>query len=128
MHNQDENRQSLNDAADPEAFQEPSWVKPVKVAVVVMGVMIVICLGLLGYGLSTNVGKLAASGGEGPRSFAYPAGMTLTNASPGPDGSMMLWFKGDGREELVTINPASKAVVSRVQLVPSEGYGFVDKP
>ncbi|MCE2517835.1 MAG: hypothetical protein J4F41_08410, partial [Alphaproteobacteria bacterium] len=95
---------------------------------VVMGVMIVACLGLLGYGLSTNVGKLAASGNDAPRIFASPDGMMLVDAAAGPEGRMVLRFTGAKGDEVVTINPANKTIINRVQLVPSEGYGFVEKP
>lgn len=126
MHNQDNNRQSLNDNPEQEAFIEPSWVRPVKVAVVVMGVLIVVCLGLLGYGLSTGMGKLATTG-DAPLVFSYPENSTLIETSATADGVILMRFSTpDQMDEIVIINPASQKIISRVQLKPAENFSFAE--
>lgn len=125
MHNQDNNHQSLNENNDASTFEEPSWVGPVKVAVVVMGVMIVVGLGLLGYGLATGLGK-SASTGDVPRSFAYPNNASLVEANAGADGSILMRFQyTDGQQEMIVIDPAARKILSRVQLSPAGEFGFM---
>jgi hypothetical protein len=122
MPNPDDNHQSLNDAAHP--YEEPAWLKPVKVASVVMGVLIVLALALLGYGLSTGMGKLAQSDGQSKR-FTHPAGMTLTGASTSGDGVMTMMFQdATGQVEVVTINPSRGQVLNRLQLQVGQEYRF----
>ena len=125
MHNQDDNRQSLNENNDASTFEEPTWVGPVKVAVVVMGVMIVVGLGLLGYGLATGLGK-SASAGDVPRSFAYPSNASLVETNAGADGSIWMRFQySDGQQEMIVIDPAAQKIRARVQLSPSGEFGFI---
>ena len=122
MPNPDDKHQSLNDDAHP--YVEPAWLKPVKVASVVMGVMIVFALALLGYGLSTGMGKLAESNGQS-YILTHPQGMTLTGASAGEDGLMTMIFQnGSGQTEVVTVNPSRGQVIHRLQLQAGEDFGF----
>ncbi len=128
MHNQDENHQSLNANHDADEFQPPSWLGAVKVASVVMGVMIVAGLALLGYGLATGVGKVAGGITDGGGVFGYPSGFTLTESRPAPEGGMMLMFEGDGLRELIIIDPATKTIRSRVKVIPSDRFEFIENP
>ena len=126
MPNPDDNHQSLNQEGE-RSFQEPSWVKPVKTASVVMGVMIVFCLALLGYGLSTNMGKLAESSGK-TYDFTYPKGMDLHTSSMNADGYITLVFKkDDGGFYVATINPKSQKIITSINLNPGQAWGCEDK-
>ncbi len=118
MHNQDDKHQPLNENDDA-PFVEPSWVKPVKIASGIMGMMIVAGLVLLVYGLSSGMGKLAEKN-MADRSFAYPSDMTPIGASAGVDGTILLEFKNsDDAFVLVLIDPQRKKVISTTTLMPS---------
>jgi len=122
MPNPDDKHQSLNEEAPP--YMEPAWLKPVKVASVVMGVMIVFALALLGYGLSSGMGKLAESNGQS-KILTHPQGMTLTGASASEDGLVTMIFQnGSGETEVVMVNPKRGQVIHRLQLQAGEDYGF----
>jgi hypothetical protein len=124
MHNQDDNRQSLNeDSLNPAApSQDPSWLKPVKIAMVVMGVLIVLCLGLLGYGFYVGVGKLSSQAAE---TFTYPEEATLLSVSHNDDGTMLLRFQMDAdTDKLIVIDPASKRILRQITLQSSDRFGF----
>ena len=126
MPNPDDNHQPLNQA-EGSGYQEPSWVKPVKAASVIMGVLIVFCLALLGYGLSTNMGKLA-EGDDTKRVFTHPAGMNLQHSSMTSEGALNLQFKRqDGGQVIITLNPQRQKIISHVEVKPGADFGFADQ-
>ena len=123
MPNPDDNHQPLNQS-DDQPFQEPAWVKPVKTASVIMGVLIVFCLALLGYGLSTNMGKLA-EGDETPKTLTYPEGLRLINASGGGDGAVVLTFEGqNGQLTVVTTQPGQEKITSIIEINTGDDFSF----
>ena len=124
MPNPDDNHQPLNQDHDM-PFQEPAWVKPVKTASVIMGVLIVFCLALLGYGLSTNMGKLAERDATA-ETMTYPKGMALVNATSGLDGVMVLTFQGqNGDLTVITALPQDQKIISTLRIKPGDDYGFL---
>ena len=126
MPNPDDNHQPLNQGDDI-PFQEPAWVKPVKTASVIMGVLIVFCLALLGYGLSTNMGKLA-EGDDTPRVLTYPEGMALINATSGVDGAVVLTFKAqNGDITIITTQPSRNKITGKVDIKAGEDFGFLSE-
>ena len=125
MHNQDDKHQSKNEEQEI-AFEEPSWVKPVKVASAIMGLMIVAGLVLLVYGVSTGMGKLAETT-KGDRVFTYPAGHSLVTSSSSPDGNVQLVFDdANGTRKILTIDPNSKKVIATITLQEGKAFGFND--
>ena len=124
MPNPDDNHQPLNQS-DELPFEEPAWVKPVKTASVIMGVLIVFCLALLGYGLSTNMGKLAESD-ETPKVLTHPEGMRLLNASSGADGALVMTFESqNGQLTVITTQPGQEKITSIVQIKTGDDFGFL---
>lgn len=125
MHNQDDKHQSLNENQEI-AFEEPSWVKPVKVASAIMGLMIVAGLVLLIYGLSTGMGKLAETTKD-DRVFTYPAGYSLVHSSLGQNGNMLLSFDDQaGTRTILHIDPNTKKVIATITLQQDQSFGFRD--
>lgn len=120
MHNQDNNRQPLNHAP-------PAWLRPVKIAVVVMGVLIILGLGLLFYGFYAGIGRLAAPQTL-EQNFTYPKGAELVAVSASGDGQVLLRFKmTSGGEELILIDVASTEIIGQVSLKTSDKFGFSEE-
>ena len=125
MHNQDDKHQSFHENEDV-PFVEPSWVKPVKAASAIMGVLIVAGLVLLIYGLSTGMGKLAEKNAA-DRIFTYPEGMTLIGSDAGAEGTILLELQDqDGIRHLVLMDPIRKKVISKTTLSTGKTIGFAD--
>ena len=129
MHNQDDKHQSFDEKDVSNAdmpFEEPTWVKPVKVASAVMGMMIVAGLVLLVYGLSTGMGKLAEKNKE-DRVFTFPAGQELVNSQGSADGTLVLEFKdNDGTSRILHIDPNNKRVINTITLKTGQDFGFAE--
>jgi len=123
MHNPDDKRQPEMPAGDDAPM--PAWVGPVKVAVVVMSILIMLGLALLAYGLATGVSnRLAAPSGE--ISFQHPAGVDLAGASIGDDGRLVLQFTAeDGKKEIIVLDLDGEKIIARISILPGQGYGFI---
>jgi hypothetical protein len=124
MHNQDDNHQPLNRSGTGNT--DPRWLRPVKIAVVVMTILIILGLGLLGYGFYKGVGRFSAEG-TARQIFTYPPEARLIDADVNADGSMLLRFQiNKGEDELIIIDPASKRILGQVSIKASEQFGFAE--
>ena len=128
MHNRDDKDQSLSENSG--GGLEPSWVRPVKIASMVMGFLIVAGLVLLVYGLWAGLGDLA-DGGLSEGVFTYPEDMVLRASSAGADGTLLLEFEASGDDSegarlLVVLDPHSGEVKSMTKLVSGEAFGFAE--
>ena len=88
----------------------PAWLKPVKRAVWVMSVLIVVGLGLLVYGLATRIGGLAPAphgipAPQGTIELHYPSGQNLRQVIEARDGGLLLVFDGDAGQSVVRLAP-----------------------
>ena len=93
---------------------QPAWLKPVKRAVWVMSVLIVVGLGLLVYGLATRIGGLAPAP-HGTIEMHYPSGQTLRQVVEARDGGLLFVFDGDGGQSVVRLS-ADGEHINRVVL------------
>ena len=123
MHNQNDKHQSLSKNEET-PYKEPSWVKPVKVASVIMSVLIIAGMILLIYGLSTSMGNLAEKT-QADRIFTYPEGHRLAKSLGGADGTLVLEFVDDASiTKIIHINPNNKNVISTITLQEGQSFGF----
>ena len=86
----------------------PAWLNPVKRAVWVMSVLIVVGLGLLAYGLATRIGGLAPTpqgtpAPQGTIEMHYPSGQTLRQVIEARDGGLLLVFDGEAGQSVVRL-------------------------
>ena len=126
MHNQDDKHQSFHEN-EAEVFVEPAWVKRVKVASVIMGLMIVAGIVLLVYGLATGMGKYGERKLKTERSFTYPSEMTPIRATSGAEGTILLELDdAQGQRVLVHIEPSGKKMISTTILSKGNGFGFTE--
>ena len=80
----------------------PAWLNPVKRAVWVMSVLIVVGLGLLVYGLATRIGGLAPIA-AGTIELHYPSGQNLRQVIEARDGGLLLVFDGEAGQSVVRL-------------------------
>lgn len=74
-----------------------------------MGILIIICVILLGIGLSRNANKLLEA--EGPVSLSLPANATIQSLTAGADNHIWLYTQhDDGSEQLQLVSPKGKIV------------------
>ena len=126
MHNQDDKHQSFHEN-DEQPYIEPAWVKRVKLASLIMGLMIVAGLVLLVYGLATKMGSYGERMLKTDRNFTYPETMRPVGATAGAEGMILLELEDkDGAKVLVHIDPASKKVISTTILSQGSVLGFED--
>ena len=108
MHNQDDKHQSFHEN-DEQPYIEPAWVKRVKLASLIMGLMIVAGLVLLVYGLATKMGSYGERMLKTDRSFTYPENMRPVGATAGAEGTILLELEDkNGVQVLVHIDPAKQ--------------------
>lgn len=121
MHPSGSNRQREN---QPETSPEPPWLKPVKRAVVVMSVLIVIGLGLLVYGVAVRLGPADTPGGASLR-LLVPDAMRAVAFDRADDGTLTLFFASDsGHGKIIGISPGSAGVFSVLEWSPHQGDAF----
>ena len=87
----------------------PAWLKPVKRAVWVMSVLIVVGLGLLVYGLATRIGGLAPTP-QGTIEMHYPSGQNLRQVIEARDGGLLLVFDGEAGQSVVRLAPDGERI------------------
>jgi hypothetical protein len=111
-----------SDAFSP--LPEPAWLKPVKMAVVIMSVLIVVGIGLLFYGLAVNIGNLPSSSDQ-TAVIHYPSGLTMINSWMAEDGAVILSFDdGKGGISVIRVSPDRKEMNVILQLTPSDQPQF----
>lgn len=117
-------------AIAPEEHAAPAWLKPVIVAVVVMGMLIIAGLVLLVYGITNNMGSLADKS-RGVLKVEYPAAATplissltspTSQAALGADGMLLLAFDEAGETVLLIIDTNTGVLHRRVVLQAAENY------
>jgi hypothetical protein len=136
MHPSEQNRQSnqqANHHTDAQSGDhdsgfpmppEPAWLRPVKMAVVIMSVLIVVGIGLLFYGLAVNIGNLPSASDQ-TAVIQYPAGQTLIESNMAADGSVILSFDdGRGGISLIRLSPEREKMDTILRLVPSDQPEF----
>ena len=107
------------------AADQPAWLGPVKAAVVIMSVLIVLGVGLLVYGISTGIQDLES--GHSPLTLRFPEQMEPVSVSPAGDGEVMVLFKqgrADSAWVAVTVDPGSREITGRMTLSPWHGDDF----
>ena len=100
---------------------QPAWLGPVKVAVVVMSVLIILGVGLLGYGLATGIRGLDTS--RPPLALEFPDGMEPVSVAPAAGGQVTILFRDQGQGAApawvaVTVDPGAREITGRVTLSP----------
>ena len=73
-----------------------------------MGILIIICVILLGIGLSRNANKLLEA--DGPVSVSLPANATIESLTAGADNHIWLSTQSEGVERLQLVSPKGKIV------------------
>ena len=124
MPKQDQTGQSeVSSAADAPL---PTWVGPVKAAVMVMSVLIVAGLVLLVYGLATGLNRKAAD--SGLITFQHPLGAQLISVSAGADGASLLHFRmQDGRDTIIMLAPDGNRILGRINLETAADFGITTR-
>ena len=101
----------------------PAWVGPVKVAVMIMSVLIVVGLVLLVYGLSTGLNRKSAETGE--ITFQHPAGAELISVAAGHDGGVMLHFRmADGAGRVIMLSADRQRILGQISLEEAADFGI----
>ena len=102
---------------------QPAWLGPVKVAVVVMSVLIILGVGLLGYGLATGIRELDTN--RAPLALEFPDGMEPVSVAPAEGGQVTILFRDHGQGQgaapawvAVTVDPGAREITGRVTLSP----------
>ncbi len=126
--NQHSNPQSDTGSGDhSDAFPpmpEPAWLRPVKMAVGIMSVLIVVGIGLLFYGLAVNIGNLPSASDQ-TAVIHYPKGHSLTNSYMTEDGAVILSFDdGKGGISLMRLSPDRSEMDIILSLTPSDAADF----
>ena len=89
-------------------------VARLKIASAVMGVLIILALAGVGYGLYQNFAKLTdkAAGQAGEAGLALPAGLSVQAIAAGPQGGLWLFLAGEGEKpgQLWQIGPDGQKV------------------
>jgi hypothetical protein len=86
-----------------------------KIAVVVMGVLIVAGVAVLAVALTQRVGTLVAVGAAAPVVLDEPAGTHIAGVSALPD-RLALTLQGGGPDRVVVVDSRSGRVLGRVSL------------
>ena len=136
MHPSEQNRQSNQQANHhPDAQSgdhdsgfpmspEPAWLRPVKMAVVIMSVLIVVGIGLLFYGLAVNIGNLPSSSDQ-TAVIHYPSGLSMIDSRMAEEGAVILSFDdGKGGISVIRVSPDRKDMNVILQLTPSDQPQF----
>jgi hypothetical protein len=111
-----------SDAFSP--MPEPAWLRPVKMAVAIMSVLIVVGIGLLFYGLAVNIGNLPSSSDQ-TAVIHYPSGLSMINSRMAEDGAVILSFDdGKGGISVIRVSPDRKDMNVILQLTPSDQPQF----
>ncbi len=97
-------------------------MKAIKALVAVMTLLLVAGLGVLGWGLSNQAGRMARPGaapgvGFGAVSVPLPAGSRVEQVLAVGD-RLVLRLAGSGAERFVVLDPASGAVAGSFDLAP----------
>ena len=101
----------------------PAWVGPVKVAVMIMSIMIVIGLVLLVYGLSTGLNRKSA--GSGDITFQHPAGAELISVAAGHDGGLLVHFRmADGSGQVIMLSADRQRILGQISLEEAADFGI----
>jgi len=111
-----------SDAFSP--LPEPAWLKPVKMAVVIMSVLIVVGIGLLFYGLAVNIGNLPSASDQ-TAVIHYPKGQSLLGSSMAEDGALILSFDdGNGGISLIRVSSDRQDMNVILRLTPTHQPQF----
>jgi hypothetical protein len=86
-----------------------------KIAVVVMGVLIVVGVVVLVVAITQRVGTLAVGGAAGPVVLDEPAGTHIAGVSMLPD-RLAVQLQGGGPDRVVVVDSRSGRVIARVGL------------
>lgn len=101
----------------------PAWVGPVKMAVMVMSVLIVVGLVMLVYGLATGLNKKVAD--SGVITFQHPEGAQLVSVSGRADGASLLHFRMiDGPDQIIILASDGKAILGQITLEEAAAFGI----
>jgi len=130
---------NLPDSDENKKQAEPGWLLPAKIAVVVMGVMILGGLGVIAYTVTTRLGGDGGKPAPAAPVAAPEAPVTLPvqtgfgnvqvtipkGARPGPaqfdDGRMILQMTlADGRIRLLILDLGSGTELGTIDLAPTE--------
>lgn len=127
MHPSDQNRQSENldtTSGNDMPYIEPTWLKPVKTAVKIMSLLIVIGIGLLFYGLATQVGGLSQSSNKIAK-IHFPETFSLTGLVGAGDGSTIMAFQGsDGAITVIQLSADHETLQVIANLIPDASNVF----
>lgn len=131
MHPSDKNHQPENpnrSAEDAMPYTEPAWLKPVKTAVKIMSLLIIIGIGLLFYGLATQIGGSSQSTDQ-TADLRFPNGLSLTGLASAGDGATIMAFTDDtGQITVIKISPDQASVHVIATLTPEQGAAFTLTP
>ncbi|MGB1918056.1 MAG: hypothetical protein ACPHW3_00735 [Candidatus Puniceispirillales bacterium] len=127
MHPSDQNHQPENpnpSTGDDMPYTEPAWLKPVKTAVKIMSLLIIIGIGLLFYGLATQIG----GGTETPDQRArirMPDGLALTGLSSAADGGTVMAFQNEsGNITIIKLSADQEILQIVATLTPDQVTDF----
>ncbi|MAJ36087.1 MAG: hypothetical protein CBC12_13285 [Candidatus Puniceispirillum sp. TMED52] len=127
MHPSDQNHQPENpnrSAEDDMPYIEPTWLKPVKTAVKIMSLLIIIGIGLLFYGLATQIGGVSQSTDQ-TADLRVPSGLALTGLAGASDGSTLMAFADDnGQITVIKLSPDQATMHVIATLTPEQGAAF----
>ena len=104
----DEHQQASHDGQPQDGPFTPAQMRGLKWLTSIMGILIIICVILLGIGLSRNANKLLEA--DGPVSVSLPANATIESLTAGADNHIWLYTQSDGVERLQLVSPKGKIV------------------
>jgi hypothetical protein len=127
MHPSDKNHQPENpypSAADDMPYTEPAWLKPVKTAVKIMSLLIIIGIGLLFYGLATQIGGGTETSNQTAQ-IRMPEGLVLTGLSSAADGGTVMAFQNEsGNITIIKLSADQERLQIVATLTPDQGKDF----
>jgi hypothetical protein len=127
MHPSDKNHQPENpypSAADDMPYTEPAWLKPVKTAVKIMSLLIIIGIGLLFYGLATQIGGGTETSNQTAQ-IRMPEGLVLTGLSSAADGGTVMAFLNEsGNITIIKLSADQERLQIVATLTPDQGKDF----
>lgn len=128
MHPSDQNRQPENTdipTGDDMPYTEPAWLKPVKTAVKIMSLLIIIGIGLLFYGLATQIGGVSEKADQ-IANISMPDTSTLISMTGAADGGTIMAFQGAGGDiTVIKLSADRESIQVMARLTPDAATDFV---
>ena len=106
-------------------YTEPAWLKPVKTAVKIMSLLIIIGIGLLFYGLATQIGGVSENADQ-IANISMPDTSTLISMTGAADGGTIMAFQGaSGDITVIKLSADRESIQVMARLTPDAATDFV---